>query len=284
MNPEFLREGNALEDGMNPDRIIIGEFDSKSGEELSKLYQKFDCPILKYSIETAELIKYSANSLLATKISFSNELARLCSRLGIDVYEVMEGVGLDNRINPKFLRAGIGFGGSCFPKDLAALIKVGKDLDVEMPVLDAVKYTNEIQPKFLVSLIEDVVGGLESKVAAVLGLSFKPETDDVRETRALPLVKILHEKGATIKVYDPVAMENFKKMIDIPIYYCNSLEEALSNADFVVFQTEWDEFKEIPYEKFHKLLKRPLIFDGRRIFDYQKLRAAGIQYIGIGTG
>jgi len=282
MNPEFLRQGSAVHDSLNPDRVVIGEYDKRSGDKLYDLYQIYDCPKIRCEIKAAELIKYTANSLLATKISFANEISRICEKFNIDVYEVMEGVGLDFRINPRFLRAGCGFGGSCFPKDVNAIVALAKDIGVKTPILDSVLYTNDIQPMHFVDLVEEAAGNLEGKNVAFLGLSFKPNTGDIRATRALPIIRKLVEKGAIIKAYDPKAIENFKRITNLPIEYFEYLEEALTDSDFAVIQSDWQEIKNIKPSEFKRLLKKALIIDGRRTYDPNVFVSEGITYYGIG--
>ena len=282
MNPEFLRQGEAVHDSLNPDRIVIGEYDERSGDVLEYVYEDYDCPKMRCDIKAAELIKYAANSLLATKITFANEFSRICEKFNVDVYEVMRGVGLDFRINPRFLYAGCGFGGSCFPKDVNAIVALAKNIGVETPLLDSVLYTNELQPKHFVELIKDVVGTLDGKVVAFLGLSFKPNTDDTRETRALPIIEKLYEERANVKAYDPKAMENFKSLTDLPVEYCESWEEALKDADLAVVQSDWREIREIKARDFTRLLKNPIVVDGRRTYDPIELISEGVKYYGIG--
>jgi UDPglucose 6-dehydrogenase len=282
MNPEFLQQGSAVKDAFNPDRVVIGEYDKKSGDILEQLYSGFDCPKLRCDIKAAELIKYAANSLLATKISFSNEFARITEKFNVDVYEVMRGIGFDYRINPRFLNAGCGFGGSCFPKDVKAMISIAKEVGVETPILNSVIETNELQPLHLVKIIRDTVGDLRGKTVGFLGLSFKPNTDDVRETRALPILTQLIREGARVKVYDPVAEENFKRISSLPLEYTSSWEEALSGSDFSVIHTDWDEIKQIKPEDFIRLLKNPLVFDGRRTYIPDSITSKGGIYRGIG--
>ncbi|MDP6458631.1 MAG: UDP-glucose/GDP-mannose dehydrogenase family protein [Candidatus Bathyarchaeota archaeon] len=282
MNPEFLRQGDAVHDSLNPDRIVIGEYDSRSGDVLEEIYSDYDCSIMRCDIKAAELIKYAANSLLATKISFANEFSRICEVFNIDVYEVMQGVGLDFRINPRFLNAGCGFGGSCFPKDVNAIVALAHSIDVETPLLDAVLLNNEMQPMHFVDIIEKAVGDVEGKVVAFLGLSFKPNTGDVRETRALPLIKMLHDKGARIKAYDPKAIENFKRLTEVPVEYYERWEDALMGSDFAVIQSDWNEIKEITPEEYQKLMKNPIIMDGRRTYEPNTMIGKDVEYYGIG--
>jgi UDPglucose 6-dehydrogenase len=282
MNPEFLKQGSAVKDAFNPDRIIIGEYDKKSGDILEPLFTDFNCPIMRCEIKAAELIKYAANSLLATKISFANEFARVCEKFNVDVYEVMKGIGFDYRINPRFLNAGCGFGGSCFPKDVKAIISIAEKMGVATPVLDSVIETNELQPIHMVNMIKDEVGNLKGKKIGFLGLSFKPNTDDVRETRALPIIRELVNAGAIVKAYDPQAKENFRKRTSLPVEYKSSWEEVLRNSDFSVIHTEWDEIKQITEKDFLRLQKTPLIFDCRRTYNPMQFITNGIQYKGIG--
>jgi len=260
MNPEFLRQGQAVHDSLYPDRIVIGEHTTKAGEMIHRIYSDYKndqgepVPILHVEIKAAELIKYAANSLLATKITFANEFSRICEKFNIDVYEVMKGVGLDFRINPMFLGAGCGFGGSCFPKDVNAIVALAKKIEVETPLMDAVLETNDMQPLHFVDIIKETVGELRGKTIAFLGLSFKPDTDDTRATRALPIIKKLYEEGATVKAYDPKAYYKFKPLTDLPISYMNTLEEALDGADFAVVQSDWQEIRDVAPGTFKTLL------------------------------
>ena len=288
MIPEFLRQGQAVHDSFHPSRIIIGEYDKNAGEQMEALFSDFvsetgePVPVLHTAIKSAELTKYASNAFLATKISFANEFARVCERFNIDVYEVMKGVGMDFRINPNFLNAGCGFGGSCFPKDVKAITTMAAGMDVETPLMDAVLETNELQPLHLVEIIRDAVGDLEDKVVAVLGLSFKPDTDDTRETRALPIIQELCDEGASVRAYDPQAMEKFRKMTDLPIYYAKSIRDALSGSHLAVIQSDWQEIRDISPETFKELLRKPMVVDGRRSFDPETLKKAGVTYRSVG--
>ncbi len=275
MNPEFLREGLAIYDTFHPDRIVIGELDKRSGDALEELYRPLKAPILRTSIKVAEMIKYASNAFLAMKISFANEIAILCEKLGIDVYEVMKGVGMDHRISPYFLNAGAGFGGSCFPKDVKALIYLAKKLGYEPKLLTGTLEINEYMPRHVVELAERELGSLKGMKIAILGLAFKPETDDIRETRALPIVKELLKRGARVIGYDPKAMENFKKLVP-EIEYAKTAEEAISNADVVIIQADWEEFKNIDFDSFENL---KLVVDGRRTARPKKVR-----YVAVGRG
>ncbi len=229
MNPEFLREGRAVEDFMHPDRIVIGSNDSRAGDWAESAYRGIEAPIVRTGIKSAEMIKYASNAFLATKISFANEIGNLCKRLGIDVYEVMEGVGMDHRISPHFLDAGAGFGGSCFPKDLSALIHLAEDMNEEPLILRSVQNVNERQPARMLELLQKKIGSLEGKRIAVLGLAFKNDTDDVRQSRSIPVILSLREMGARIAAYDPRANDNMKKMIH-DIEYCSRATDALERC------------------------------------------------------
>ena len=257
MNPEFLREGNAIEDFFNPDRIVMGVKDGKTKEILEKLYSPFTCPKLITDIKTAEMIKYASNAFLATKISFANEIGNICKKLGIDAYEVFRGVGLDHRINPSFFRSGIGFGGSCFPKDVKALIAKAEELGENPKLLKAVIDVNDVQPLKLIELLKKHITNLEGKTIGVLGLAFKPDTDDIRESRAIPIVEKLLKEGAKVIAYDPKATDNFRKIFP-QINYVSSAEKVLEKAEAVLIVTEWEEFKSLEYTGC-------VVIDGRRI-------------------
>jgi len=261
MNPEFLREGVALKDFLNPDRIIIGVQDKKTKKILDELYALINAPKLFTDIKTAEMIKYVSNAFLATKISFANEIGNICKKLGIDSWKVFEGVGLDHRISPHFFKTGIGWGGSCFPKDTRALIRKAEELGEDPIILKAVVEVNERQPLKLIELPKKHVPDLKGKRIGVLGLAFKPNTDDVRETRAYVVVKKLLEEGAKIIAYDPKAMENFKRYypdVGDKIEYAKSGEEVLKSTEVILIVTEWPEFEELNYSG-------KIVVDGRRI-------------------
>ncbi|MDD5735958.1 MAG: UDP-glucose/GDP-mannose dehydrogenase family protein [Methanothrix soehngenii] len=266
MNPEFLREGRAVEDFMHPDRIVIGSNDSRAGDWAESAYRGIEAPIVRTGIKSAEMIKYASNAFLATKISFANEIGNLCKRLGIDVYEVMEGVGMDHRISPHFLDAGAGFGGSCFPKDLSALIHLAEGMNEEPLILRSVQNVNERQPARMLELLQKKIGSLEGKRIAVLGLAFKNDTDDVRQSRSIPVILSLREMGARIAAYDPRANDNMKKMIH-DIEYCSRATDALRDADACLVMTEWPEFGLLDEE--FDLMKNRVIIEGRRILSCQ---------------
>ncbi|GAB6266407.1 MAG: UDP-glucose/GDP-mannose dehydrogenase family protein [Methanothrix sp.] len=266
MNPEFLREGRAVEDFMHPDRIVIGSNDSRAGDWAESAYRGIEAPIVRTGIKSAEMIKYASNAFLATKISFANEIGNLCKRLGIDVYEVMEGVGMDHRISPHFLDAGAGFGGSCFPKDLSALIHLAEGMNEEPLILRSVQNVNERQSARMLELLQKKIGSLEGKRIAVLGLAFKNDTDDVRQSRSIPVILELEEMGARIAAYDPQANDNMKKLIP-DIEYCSRVTDALEDADACIVMTEWPEFRLLDEE--FDLMKNRVIIEGRRILSCQ---------------
>jgi len=267
-NPEFLREGSALADFISPDRIIIGTADDYAHQTLGELYSSFDCPKLCTTIPVAEMIKYVSNAFLATKISFANEIGNICKKMGIDTAEVFTGVGMDHRINPAFFQSGIGFGGSCFPKDVRALIAKAEELDVDARILKDVSRVNEDQPLKMLDLLERHVPDLENKKIGLLGLAFKPNTDDVRDSRATPLVKELLRKGATVLAYDPMAMGNFKRLYP-QIEYAPSADSVLE-ADAILIATEWEDFENLNYQN-------KIVIDGRRI----KKAREGSTYEGV---
>lgn len=260
--PEFLREGKLLEDFMNPARIIIGENDSRAGNVLCELYGDFRAQIMRTDLRTAEMIKHASNAFLATRISFINEIGNICKRLGIDVYEVRKGMALDPRIGDKYLDAGAGFGGSCLPKDIKALVAKAGELDYEASLLKSVIKLNREQPLRLVDILNRKVGKLSGKRIAVLGLAFKPNTDDVRESPAIPVIKKLLKGGAHVLAYDPVAMENMKKTFS-SIEYKDSAKDALMGADACLIMTDWDEFRKLNEE--FRLMSNKVIIEGRKV-------------------
>ncbi|MGC9445356.1 MAG: UDP-glucose dehydrogenase family protein [Candidatus Methanospirareceae archaeon] len=270
MTPEFLREGSAVHDFFNPDRIVVGTADERSRKVLETLYAPFNCPKLFTTLKTAEMIKYVSNAFLATKISFANEIGNICKRLGIDVYEVFEGVGLDSRINPSFFRAGIGFGGSCFPKDVRALLAKAEELGEVSRILNSVLQVNEDQPLKLIALLKRHIPRLQGMRIGVLGLAFKPDTDDSRESRAVSVIERLVDEGAQVIAYDPQAMAAFKKAFP-QITYATSPEDVLMNTDAVLIVTEWPEFEDLNY-------RDKIVIDGRRVEKAKK--EAGI-YEGV---
>lgn len=262
MNPEFLREGRALEDFLHPDRIIIGSDDLGAGKRVADVYRNITAPVIYTGLTAAEMIKYASNAFLATKISFSNEIGNICKDLGIDVYEVMKGVGLDQRIGPRFLNAGAGFGGSCFPKDVSALVSLAKEEGENPILLQSVLDVNEQQPHRMVALLERRLGNISGRRIAVLGLAFKDNTDDIRDSRAIPVIHELLEKGATVAAYDPMASSAMQRVFP-EIKYGISPSDALSGADGCLIMTEWPEFSQL--DKEFDLMAHKIIIEGRRI-------------------
>ncbi len=285
-NPEFLKEGNAIQDFMFPDRVVVGVENERAEKMLRELYEPFvrtGAPILIMETRSSEMVKYAANAFLATKISFMNEIARLCEKLGADVDKVRTAIGYDNRIGAKFLFPGIGWGGSCFPKDVKALIKIGEEAAVETPVVSAVDAINEEQKKLMPQKIRARFGeDLKGKKFALWGLSFKPKTDDMREAPAIVVVENLLQSGAEISAFDPVAMENAGKIFGKKVSFAKDEYSALKGADALVLVTEWQEFREPDMEKMKSLMKGRVIFDGRNIYNPEKVRAQGFEYFGIG--
>jgi UDPglucose 6-dehydrogenase len=287
-NPEFLREGSALYDTFNPDRIIIGEYDKRSGDILETFYKEFYAektpPIIRTTPVNAELIKYANNAFLATKISFINTIANICERIpGADVTIVAKGIGLDKRIGPLFLNAGLGYGGSCLPKDLRALIQYSKTLGYEPKLLEAVEDVNKNQPQRAVELCRKLLGELKGRRIAVLGLAFKPNTDDMREAPSIAIIHQLLEERAEVVAYDPAAIPNAKAILKDGIKYANFAIECLKDADCCILVTEWEEFKKLKPEDFIQNMRRPILLDGRRIFDPKEF-SQKIKFMAIGLG
>ncbi|MEW6101476.1 MAG: UDP-glucose/GDP-mannose dehydrogenase family protein [Candidatus Omnitrophota bacterium] len=283
-NPEFLREGSAINDFMHPDRIVIGVESKKARDILTSLYKPLNAPIVVTNIKSAELIKHASNAYLATKISFINALSCICDKVGADVRQVAEGMGLDKRIGPAFLNAGIGYGGSCFPKDLDAFITISEKIGYDFRLLSAVKGINEEQKRALLRKIKDALWIIKDKNIGVLGLAFKPNTDDIRNAPSVELIQMLLEEGAKIKAYDPQAMKKAKEILPAGVKFCRDSYEAAKGSDCLLIVTEWDEFKELDFSKVKKLLKRPLVIDGRNIYEPATLKKLGFKYYGIGRG
>ena len=282
-NPEFLREGSAIQDFMNPDRIVLGSTHRQSAELAAKLYGSLTSPILITDLRTAEMIKYASNAFLATKISFINEIANLCDEMGADVTEVARGMGLDKRIGSAFLNAGLGWGGSCFPKDVMALVHMALLHGTHPQLLQAVIEINRTQRRRVVLDLRKALGSLNDKVIAVLGLSFKPNTDDIRDAPALEIIHLLENEGADVRAYDPQAMRNVAKA-NQNIILCKDPYQAAENADALILATEWNEFKQIDFTRLHSLMKQHIIVDGRNIWDPELVRAKGFRYFGVGRG
>ncbi|MDD3078997.1 MAG: UDP-glucose/GDP-mannose dehydrogenase family protein [Paludibacter sp.] len=285
-NPEFLKEGNAVDDFLKPDRIVVGVETEKAEKVLKRLYKPFvlnNHPIIVMDITSSEMTKYAANSMLATKISFINDIANLCEIVGADINLVRKGIGSDTRIGYKFLYPGAGYGGSCFPKDVQALIKTAKEYDYELKVLQAVETVNKYQKTVLYNKIfSHFKGDLKGKTIALWGLSFKPETDDMREAPALVLIDKLLEKGAIVNAYDPIAMHEAERIIGAKVKYCKDMYEALIGADALAIVTEWSEFRLPNFKVMAKLMQEKVVFDGRNILDVEQLVEFGFAYYSIG--
>ncbi len=280
MNPEFLREGSAVGDFLNPDKIVLGSIDKKSGNILERVYEPWKkIPRIKTNLRTAEMIKYAQNSFLATKISFINEIANICQRVGVDANDVSYAIGLDPRISPRFLRFGVGYGGSCFPKDVKALISTSEQAGYAPSLLKSVVEVNERQPLEALKMAENLKG----KTVSILGLSFKPDTDDIRESPSIKLIEELQKHDTVIKAYDPKAVKNMKKLFP-EIIYTDSPLESLKDSDVCFVMTEWKEIKELGPRDFLNSMRTPLVIDGRRVFNPEEKKKSGVVYKGIGYG
>jgi len=287
-NPEFLREGKALEDTLNPDRIVIGEYDERSGDALEAMYRAFHQeqvpPMLRTNLPTAEVIKYASNAFLATKVSFINTIANVCEKIPrVDITEVAEAVGLDHRISPRFLRAGLGYGGSCFPKDLKAFIAHSNAISYKPELLEAVEKVNQMQPLRAVEKAVELIGDLRDRRIALLGLAFKPDTDDMREAVSIRIVDELLGRGAVIHAYDPAALGNARRIFGDRIKYCETVDDCLKGADCSIIVTEWDEFRTLKPEDFRDKMRTPVLIDGRRVTDPRIFRDE-VKYAAIGLG
>ena len=284
-NPEFLKEGTAVEDFLKPDRVVIGADDERARAVMCELYAPFvrtGNPVLVMDSASAELTKYAANAMLASRISFMNEIANLCDRLGADVGQVRRGMGTDSRIGSSFLFPGIGYGGSCFPKDVKALIKTAEEAGLDLRVVKAVDEANQAQRRVLVPRIAAHLGTLKGKVIAVWGLAFKPRTDDMREAPAAAVIDGLLEAGASVRAYDPKAIDVARRVYGDRIHFCKRSYEAVEGADALVVATEWNEFREPDFGRVKSLMRQPAVFDGRNIYNPQVLREMGFHYEGIG--
>ncbi len=282
-NPEFLREGSAVYDFMNPDRVVLGSLNREAAEQVAQLYLSLRAPIVITDLRTAEMIKYASNAYLANRISFINEIASICEALGADIKEVAAGMGYDKRIGSSFLDAGIGFGGSCFPKDVRALAHMAAIHGCHPQLLRGVLEINRDQRRRLVQKLRDVLGTLDEQVIGVLGLAFKPNTDDMREAPSVEIVHLLQNEGALVRAYDPAALDNAKFALD-GITLCESPYEAAEGADALVICTEWNEFKHLDLSRIKETMHRPVVVDGRNIYDPDKMRALGFTYRGVGRG
>ncbi len=282
-NPEFLREGSAVSDFMSPDRVVVGTSSPQAEAVMRDLYASLEAPFVVTNVRTSEMIKYAANAFLATKISFMNEIANICELVDVDVKAVGRGIGFDHRIGTQFMSPGIGYGGSCFPKDVRALEKIASGREYDATLLRSVEVVNRAQIDRTFAKIEKAVGGsLEGKSVGVLGLAFKPNTDDVREAPALHVIERLIRAGATVRAHDPIATEGAKREAGTEIDYCDQMYEAINEVDVLLLATEWNEYKNIDFRMVRKLMRGNVVFDGRNIFDPEKVVAEGLRYIGVG--
>ena len=282
-NPEFLREGSALSDFFRPDRIVLGSTDRKAAEEVAELHAPLGAPVIITDLRTAEMIKYASNAFLATRISFINEIAQICEKLGADVREVARGMGADKRIGPHFLDAGLGYGGSCFPKDVLALHHMAASSGCHPQLLQAVMDINQSARDRFVSKVETLVGTLADKCVGVLGLSFKPNTDDMREAPSIDIIKALQARGVRVKAYDPVAMDNAGELVP-EVTFCATAYDVAKEADALLLVTEWNEFKQLNWEKIRSFMRQPIVVDGRNLYDPTEMAARGFIYWGVGRG
>ncbi|HSP06703.1 MAG TPA: UDP-glucose/GDP-mannose dehydrogenase family protein [Acidobacteriota bacterium] len=281
-NPEFLREGSAVLDSVSPDRVVIGAPNQQVAVTLMELYASLGCPMLITDVESAEIIKYASNAFLAMKISFPNAIADLCERTGADVMHVINGMGHDRRIGHHHLQPGLGYGGSCFPKDVDSLIHTSRTLGYDFKLLQSVADINHDRISRFLSKIESVLGAIERKTFGLLGLSFKPDTDDMREAKSIEVIEGLLSRNAKIRAYDPAAMQNAKRIFMNRIEYVENAYEAASGADAVILLTEWREFKLLNMERLRDSMKQPVIFDGRNLYNPDRMKKLGFRYFGIG--
>ncbi|MEJ2430207.1 MAG: UDP-glucose/GDP-mannose dehydrogenase family protein [Deltaproteobacteria bacterium] len=283
-NPEFLREGSAIEDFMRPNRVIIGTESDQAVAILKDLYSPLyliETPFVITDVQTSEMIKYASNAFLATKISFINEMANICEQVGADVHQVAKGMGLDGRIGSKFLHPGPGFGGSCFPKDIRAIEKIGRDHGYNFEIVKAVSRVNRRQPKLMIEKISNAIGGSEGKVIAILGLTFKPNTDDMREAPSITIIRGLQRQGAEIRVFDPAGMREARKIFR-SVYYAKDAYDVARGAHCLVIITEWNQFRNLNWQRMTELLRDPVVVDLRNIYEPGKMRALGFRYTCVG--
>ncbi|MBK5260154.1 MAG: UDP-glucose/GDP-mannose dehydrogenase family protein [Thermoanaerobaculia bacterium] len=284
-NPEFLREGLAIEDFMKPDRVVIGASDPEAAALMKEIYaplHSLETPFVVTNVESSELIKYASNGFLATKITFINEIAQVCEKVGANVHDVAVGMGLDSRIGPKFLQAGPGFGGSCFPKDTSAMADISKKYGYEFQIMEAVLRVNDdIKQRMVTKIIEAGGGSVKGKTIAILGLAFKPETDDMRDSPTIPIIKGLQKAGASVRAFDPQAVENSKSIFE-NVTYCVDAYQAAEGADILVIATEWNEFRALNLGRIRKALRQPVVVDLRNVYDPQRMKSEGFNYTSVG--
>jgi UDPglucose 6-dehydrogenase len=280
-NPEFLREGQAIKDFLNPDRVVIGVESKRARDILLELYKPLGAPILVTDIKSAEIIKHASNSFLATKISFINVISQICEKVGADVMKVAEGMGYDKRIGRQFLNAGLGYGGACFPKDVDAFIKIAEKVGCDFKILKSVREANEDQKQNFIRKIQEALWILKDKTIGILGLSFKPGTDDMRNAPSVEIIRALQAEGALVKAFDPQAMDKAKRILR-GVKFCRDPYRTAKGSDCLVIVTEWNEFKELDFLHIKKLLRQPLIIDGRNIYEPKKMKRMGFRYFGMG--
>ncbi|HEY0143476.1 MAG TPA: UDP-glucose/GDP-mannose dehydrogenase family protein [Thermoanaerobaculia bacterium] len=284
-NPEFLREGSAIEDFMKPDRVVIGASDPEAAEMMKEIYaplHSLEIPFVVTNVESSELIKYAANGFLAVKITFINEIAVICEKVGANVQDVAIGMGLDSRIGPKFLQAGPGYGGSCFPKDTSAMADISRREGYSFEIIEAVLRVNDdIKQRMVVKIVEALGGDVKGKTIAILGLAFKPETDDMRDSPTIPIIKGLQAQGAVVRAYDPQAVGNARSIFE-NVEYCDTAYDTAQGADALVLATEWNEFRALNFERIKKALRQPIVVDLRNVYDPQRMRAEGFEYYSVG--
>jgi UDPglucose 6-dehydrogenase len=282
-NPEFLREGSAMHDFLHPDRIVLGATDVEAAQQVAELHAPLKANVIITDLRTAEMIKYASNAFLATRISFINEIGQICERLGADVKEVARGMGADKRIGPHFLDAGIGYGGSCFPKDVLALHHMAATAGCHPQLLQAVMDINHDARQLFTTKVATLLGDLSGKVIGVLGLAFKPNTDDMREAPSVEIIQELKRLGAHVKAYDPVSMDRAAEMLP-EVTYCATAYDVAKDADALLIVTEWNEFKQLNWEKIRRFMRQPVVVDGRNLYDPAELAARGFTYWGVGRG
>jgi UDPglucose 6-dehydrogenase len=281
-NPEFLREGSAVSDFMNPDRVVLGGHDRQAAQRVAEIYRPLGCPVLITDLYTAEMIKYASNAFLATKISFINEIARICEKLDADVQVVADGMGMDARIGRNFLDAGIGYGGSCFPKDVMALMRMAQDMGYHPELLQAVMAINRDMRRLVVDRLKEMLGSLRGQTIAILGLAFKPNTDDIRDAPAIEVIESLVAKGARVHAYDPAAMPAARLHLAAGVTFSRDAYAAARGADAVAVLTEWNEFRSLDMSRLRQLMRRPVLIDGRNIYEPDAMREMGFVYKGVG--
>ncbi len=282
-NPEFLKEGSAVSDFMNPDRVVVGVESKKAEDLLREIYKPLKTKILVTNTASAEMIKHASNSFLATKISFINAVAQICDRVGADVLKVAEGMGLDKRIGRQFLDAGIGYGGSCFPKDVDAFVRLSEKNGYDFSLLKSVRLINDEQRRWFVRFIEEKLWNIKDKTIGVWGIAFKPNTDDIRNSAAIEIIRMLQAEGAKVKAYDPKALENARKELR-GVKLCEDAYEAAEDCDCLILLTEWAEFKDVNFRQVQAAMRQPVVFDGRNFLDPVKMEEVGFEYYGIGRG